>query len=154
MQTKNCLLPNGGYCKWLLGEVNDIGSFFIPANPMSADPGDIMTNYAQHLSLDEVSGVITIKRPFDFERKQTLSIHLMCQIYDKLSDSMIPIYSASSRLTLRVKDVDDNVPLIRVRGQDAVQLREQTYRLEKFDGVGILFLQGYERVHRTSSWRW
>ena len=97
------------------------------------------TNYGDHVTIDNTTGDIFVRRAFDHELKETLRYLVMCHVYDRLSDGR-QIYSAASVVTLKVKDVDDNDPYIDVRGQGGTQLRQQTLDVMGFTEVHTLLL--------------
>ena len=83
-----------------------------------------------------MTGQIVVRRAFDHEKKETLGYILMCHVYDRLSNGG-PIYTASTLVTLKVKDVDDKEPYINVRREGSTHFRVQTVDADKFTQVCI-----------------
>ncbi|ELU15231.1 hypothetical protein CAPTEDRAFT_187218, partial [Capitella teleta] len=95
------------------------------------------TNYADHVTIDDITGVITVVKPFDREKKQMLAYIIMCHVYDRHSDTGAAIYTASARFTLKIKDIDDNPPVILTsENRPDMQFRMNTYRLSSFKARG------------------
>jgi hypothetical protein len=56
-----------------------------------------------------------VKTPFDREDKQRIVFSVMCHIYDSLAPDDDAIFLTSSRLDLKILDIDDNAPYIMSR---------------------------------------